>query len=82
MVSREVLVTGKVGEVYGGGSFSIVPAHGVPMYASKWAYSLTKRPEPGQRVEFGKATHSWLWGAIRWSSTYVRLAQDQRGAGA
>ena len=82
MVNREVLVTGEVGEVYEGGGFSIVPAYGVPMYASKWAYSLTKRLEPGQRVEFGKATHSWLWGAIRWSSIYARVAEEQRGAGA
>jgi hypothetical protein len=76
MANREVLVTGDVGAVNGKGlfgTFSIVPDHGVPMYSTNSAYSLVKRLRPGQRVELVHVKHSWLWGKLRWSATYVRL---------
>lgn len=82
MVTREVLVTGVVGDVDKGlfGFFSIVPAHGYPIYTTNSAHSLTKRLRPGQRVELVKAKHSLLWGKIRWSETYVRVTKQPRGA--
>ena len=78
MVTRTVLVTGNVGQVLGkglSGTFSIVPAHGVPMYATGSSYSLVKRLRPGQRVELVQAKHSWLRGKVHCSSTYVRVAR-------
>ncbi len=76
MVSRTVLETGEVGEVNGSAltrSFSVVPAHGVPFYM--WSFPSVRKFRVGQRVELVQAKHSWLWGRLRWSATYVRAAR-------
>ena len=78
MVTRTVLVTGNVGQVYGRGLFdlfSIAVDDDVTGHATNSAYCLFKRLRPGQRVELVEAEHSWLGGKVHWSSTYVRVTR-------